>query len=94
MEIRDYGSGAEVYFDGGSDSGVSDGLTDCYRADLGGEISGGTVTWLGSGLLSAHDDVISFEMTSGNIFRCELADLALENIAVDLRLCSCHGCDQ
>ena len=39
------------------------------------------MTWLGSGLLSAHDDVISFSMTSGNIFRCELADLALEVLA-------------
>ena len=44
----------QLVFDGSPDSGLSDGLTACYMADLGGAVTGGSVTWLGEGALATR----------------------------------------
>ena len=42
-------SGFVAVFDGDDDEGLSDGLRGCANSDLGGEINGGSVTWLATG---------------------------------------------
>ena len=44
----------QLLFDGSPDSGLSDGLTACYMAELGGAVTGGSVTWLGEGILATR----------------------------------------
>jgi len=93
QDTMEYVAGQQVVFDGEPDEGVSDGLTGCYKAFLGNEVTGGIVAWLGSGIFGPHGSRLSFELTGGKIYRCTLNGMALQNMAVDLHLCGCINCD-
>jgi len=91
-DLRDYVGGNPAVFDGEPDAGTTDGLTSCYHADLGNEITGGTVTWLGSGIFAARSSHINVEMTGGAQYRCTMKAMAMQNIEVELHMCRCENC--
>jgi len=91
-DVRDYVTGVQAVFDGEPDMGVSDGLTHCYKADLANEVTGGVVTWLGTGIFAPRTSTLSFELTGGNVFHCVLKAMAIQNAAVELHQCKCINC--
>jgi len=89
---RDYTPGNQAIFDGSPDGGASDGLAGCYMAPLT-TITGGSATWLGTGIFSARDSHVMFEMTGGRVYRCTIEGMAIQNAELSLDLCSCNlGC--
>jgi len=80
-------SGNRVVFDGYPDAGATDGLTSCYMADMGNNLTGGTVTWLGSGIFAARVSEIYIELTGGAVYSCRLASMAVQNVPVTLKNC-------
>merc|ERR1711935_1273344 len=49
---RDYVSGFVAVFDGDDDEGETDGMRGCVNSDLGGEVNGGSITWLATGVFA------------------------------------------
>lgn len=60
LEKIDYGTGLTSFFDGEPDSDNEDGLGGCNFADLKLGLSGGHVTWTGSGTWTAAAEGLGF----------------------------------
>ena len=58
---HDYEGGVVARFDGSEE----DGLGGCYQAVMGGNLTGGSVTWTGSGMFAAINREICVEVMEG-----------------------------
>jgi len=88
-DVRDYGSGSTPVFDGQPDQGQTDGLTNCYKDDLQGAVTGGAVTWLGTGLFSPRNRKICVTMSGqSSPWCCNMASSSSsQDVAVSLQDC-------
>jgi len=87
---KDYGSGLAAIFDGEEDEGQTDGLGNCYQADLGGEVTGGVVTWMGTGMFAPRRTEICVQLTGQKEAWCcnMAASYSQTNVGVQLKDCS------
>jgi len=58
---HDYEGGVIARFDGSEE----DGLGGCYQAVMGGDLTGGSVTWTGSGMFAAINREICVQVMGG-----------------------------
>ena len=58
---HDYEGGVVARFDGSEE----DGLCGCYQAVMGGNLTGGSVTWTGSGMFAAINREICVQVMGG-----------------------------
>jgi len=87
---RDYEPGVETRFDGQPDGGQTDGLEGCYMEVVPGDITGGSVTWTGTGMFAAKSRKICFELSGdADTWCCMMQDAASStNVQVQLEKCS------
>jgi len=86
---HDYESGKVARFDGEPDGGQTDGLQGCYMEFVDGYLSGGIVTWTGSGMFAASRREICVEMSgSTGTWCCKMKDgYSSTNVGVQIEDC-------
>jgi len=87
---KDYESDLKSEFDGEEDEGETDGLSNCYKADLGGDVTGGSITWLGTGMFAPKYTEICIRLSGQeDAWCCKLENsYSQNNVAVAFKSCS------
>jgi len=88
-DVKDYSSGQTAVFDGEPDQGETDGITNCYRVDLGGTVTGGAVTWQGTGMFSPQNREVCIQLTVQDSPWCCKMEAAYSTQGVKVEFTTC-----
>jgi len=82
---KDYQAGVVSWFY----EGEADGLEGCHLEVLPGSLSGGSVTWTGTGMFAASKRDICVEVLGVGTWCCKMKDgYSSTNVAVQLEKCA------